>query len=174
MEISKLFGLPAHPLLVHLPVVLVPLSAIGAILIAVRPSWRSRFGVLVAVAAGVGLVGLQLAIGSGEALEEHVKESAAIERHADLAGITRLSALVFFVVVTTFVVYDRRRLHRAVTAGPGTPAATGRSPFLIGLAVATIVTSTLATAAVVQAGHTGAKAVWERTTQQQQLSPGGD
>lgn len=29
MEISKLFGLPAHPLIVHLPVVLLPIAAIG-------------------------------------------------------------------------------------------------------------------------------------------------
>lgn len=168
MEIAKLFGLPAHPLLVHLPVVLVPMAAIGAILIAVRPSWRSRFGVLVAVVSGIALAGIQFAIGSGEALEERVQETAAVERHTELADMTRLSVLVFFLAVTAFVVYDRRRLHRAIATGPGTPAAAGPSRLAMGLAAVTIVTSLLATAAVVRAGHTGAEAVWERTTLVQQ------
>lgn len=171
MEISKLFGLPAHPLFVHLPVVLVPLAALGAVLIAVRPAWRRRFGALVAIAAGVGLAGIQLAVGSGEELEERVKESAALERHEDLAGITRLSVLVFFVAVTAFVVYDRRRRQHAIPAGPGTPAATPRSPVLLALAAITVATSLLATTAVIQSGHTGAKATWTRISQEQ---PGGD
>lgn len=167
MEISKLFGLPAHPLLVHVPVVLVPLAALGAVLIAVRPAWRNRFGVLVAAVAGIGLVGIQMAIGSGEALEDKLKESEAIERHADLAGITRLSVLLFFVAVTALVIVDRRRRHRAVVAGPGTPAAVKGSKLLAGLAALTVATSLLATGAIVQAGHTGAKAVWEKTSQEQ-------
>ena len=168
MEVSKLFGLPAHPLFVHLPVVLIPLAAIGATLIAIRPAWRARFGALVVAAAGVGLVGIQLAIGSGEELEERVKESKALERHEDLAGITRLSVLVFVVAVTAFVFYDRRRRNRAVLAGPGTPAAARPSRALAGLAALTVATSILATAAVVQAGHTGAKATWERTSREEQ------
>ena len=166
MEISNLFGLPAHPLLVHVPVVLIPLAALGAIAIAVRPAWRIRFGALVVAIAGVGLLGLQLAMGAGEELEEHVKETEAVERHADLAGITRLSAIVFFVVVTAFVVYDHRRRSLAIRTGPGSPAAVRPSRLLVALAALTVVTSILATGAVVQAGHTGAEAVWERTDQQ--------
>ncbi|MEW6470887.1 MAG: DUF2231 domain-containing protein [Actinomycetota bacterium] len=171
MEISKVFGLPAHPLFVHVPVVLVPLAAVGAVLLAVRPAWRIRFGALVAIAAGVGLAGIQLAIGSGEALEERVRESAALERHEELAGITRLSVLLFFLAVTAFVLFDRYRQRRAVLAGPGTPAATCRSPLLAALTVITVAMSVFATTAVVQAGHTGAEATWERTSQEQ---PNGD
>jgi uncharacterized membrane protein len=174
VEISKLFGLPAHPLFVHLPVVLIPLAAVGATLIAVRPAWRARFGALIVAAAAIGLVGIQLAIGSGEELEERVRESEALERHEDLAGVTRLSALVFFLVVTALVVYDRRRRSRAVLAGPGTPAAPRRSRMLVGLAALTVVTSVLATTAVVQAGHTGAQATWERTSEEQPPEPNRD
>ena len=39
-EIDKLFGIPAHPLIVHIPVVLVPLAAVGAVLALVVPRWR--------------------------------------------------------------------------------------------------------------------------------------
>lgn len=42
MELNNLFGLPAHPLLVHLPVVMVPLAAIGALVLAIRPRFWSR------------------------------------------------------------------------------------------------------------------------------------
>ena len=37
-------GLPAHPLLVHAPVVLVPVVALLVILMIVRPQWLERFG----------------------------------------------------------------------------------------------------------------------------------
>ena len=33
-------GLPAHPLFVHLPVVLIPLAFIGAILVLAVAKWR--------------------------------------------------------------------------------------------------------------------------------------
>ncbi len=41
---DELFGLPAHPLLVHAAVVLVPLAAIGVVLIAFWPAARARLG----------------------------------------------------------------------------------------------------------------------------------
>ena len=167
MEVSKLFGLPAHPLFVHVPVVLVPLAALGAVLIAVRPAWRSRFGMLVVAAAGVGLAGLQFAIGSGEALEEHVKESQALERHEELAGITRLSVLVFFVAVTGLVLYDRRRRSRAALAGSDASAALRRNTVMMALGAITVAASVFATAVVVQSGHTGASVTWNRSSHQQ-------
>ena len=47
--ISKLFGLPAHPLFVHVPVVLIPLVGIGAIAMAFSARVRDRYGWLVLV-----------------------------------------------------------------------------------------------------------------------------
>ena len=44
MELEKLFGLPAHPLLVHMPVVLIPLSGLIAIVFAFKTAWLDRFG----------------------------------------------------------------------------------------------------------------------------------
>lgn len=44
MELENLFGLPAHPLLVHLPVVMVPIAATMALLMTIRPAWLDRFG----------------------------------------------------------------------------------------------------------------------------------
>ena len=44
MEFGNLFGLPAHPLLVRIPVALIPLCAVGAIVIVLSASWRQRIG----------------------------------------------------------------------------------------------------------------------------------
>lgn len=44
MEISNLLGLPAHPLIVHAVVVLVPLVAIGAVGIVLWRGRRERIG----------------------------------------------------------------------------------------------------------------------------------
>src|SRR4051812_49949248 len=45
IELSTAFGLPAHALLLHIPVVLVPILAGVVIALAVRPVWRGRDGV---------------------------------------------------------------------------------------------------------------------------------
>ena len=37
MEIDDLFGIPAHPLVVHAAVVLLPLAAIGTVIVAAIP-----------------------------------------------------------------------------------------------------------------------------------------
>ena len=53
MEIT---GLPLHPLVVHAAVTLIPLSAVGAVALAVVPRWRwlTRWpAAVVAVAAAV-------------------------------------------------------------------------------------------------------------------------
>ena len=54
MEIETFFGLPAHPLMVHLPVVLIPLAGIIAIVFAFRPAWLDRFGWHLVVLSGLG------------------------------------------------------------------------------------------------------------------------
>ena len=42
-DLVTIFGIPAHPLLVHAVVVLLPLAAVCAAALAVRPSWRQRY-----------------------------------------------------------------------------------------------------------------------------------
>jgi len=44
VELEELFGLPAHPLLVHMPVVIIPLAGVIAVVFAFRPAWLDRFG----------------------------------------------------------------------------------------------------------------------------------
>ena len=153
MELEKLFGLPAHPLVVHLPIVLIPLAAVGAVAIAVHPPWRARLGWVVVGLAGVALVGVQMAMSSGEALEEHVDETKVLERHADMAASMRPLAALFFVGLLALVWLDHRRRRQ-------------EQPSISKLVMqvvagVTIVLSLVTTARLVQVGHNGAKATWQ-------------
>ncbi len=66
---ASIDGLPLHPLVVHAVVVLVPLSALGAVLVAARRSWAPAYGPLVAVGAVAAALAALVAQQAGEALE---------------------------------------------------------------------------------------------------------
>lgn len=146
MEIEKLAGLPAHPLFVHLPVVVVPLAASGALILAVFPRFIAKWGWWVVGAAGVGALGAILAAGSGEALEESVRETDAIERHAELGEMARNVSLVLFVVVLALMV-----ARKVLAAGRFRTVAA--SIVVAAVSVGAVVT-------IANAGHTGAESVW--------------
>ncbi len=118
MEIGNLFGLPAHPLLVHVPVALIPLCAVGAIVIVVSPSWRQRIGWIVAALAGLAVVASQLAASSGEEFQEALdKESELIHRHAELGETFVWFAIAFFVALLALMIWDTTQ--RRAQAGTG-------------------------------------------------------
>lgn len=157
-------GLPAHPLVVHLPVVLVPLAMIGALLMIVRPSLLPRLGVPVAVLAGLGFLGSIVAAGSGEELEEQFESagetiSGTLEEHAEMGENVQWIAGLFFVLVLAWVLFAwwRRR------AGEERAVAKVRKPRVVHavLAVLVAVSGVAATYAVYATGHSGAKSVWE-------------
>jgi uncharacterized membrane protein len=152
MEIESFFGVPAHPLLVHLPVVCIPLATIGALALALRPQWRRPYGLVVIALAALGAFGAQLATGSGEALEEG-RRVRDLGDHAELGEIARNMAFVLLGLVVVMYVLDRWHDHERLRKVPYwvTPV----------VAVLTVLGAVGATASVVAAGHTGAKAVWE-------------
>jgi len=162
MEIRSIVGLPAHPLLVHLPVVLVPLTAAAAaVAVAVR-RLRRILAPVVAAMALVALLGAVFAAGSGEALRESLTtvDTALVDRHAELGETLRnLTALMLVaaVVFALAAVPDRLGLRDGSVVG----RVVRRRGVLAGSAVALIVVAGLATAWAVRAGHTGAEAVWK-------------
>ena len=48
-------GIPAHPLVVHAVVVLLPLAAAGTLLVVARPLWRQQLGIWVLLRSRLGL-----------------------------------------------------------------------------------------------------------------------
>jgi uncharacterized membrane protein len=145
------FGLPAHPLLVHVPIVLLPLVGIGSIAMAVSATARRRFGSATLALAAIAFVFTQLAAGSGEALEHSVERSQALRDHVEMAGTLRVLSLALLAVVAGQCALDRyqRRGRRVPRALP-----------LASAAVAVVVA--LGTNGwLVAVGHNGAKAAWQ-------------
>lgn len=72
---DTVFGLPTHALVVHAVVVLLPLAAIGGLLVAVLPRLRDRYGALVALLSVAVVPTVFVAQRSGEQLETRVNAS---------------------------------------------------------------------------------------------------
>lgn len=162
LELRTFDGIPLHPLLVHAPVVLVPLALLGALVALAVPRWRSWCAPLTAAFAAVSLVAVQLAIMSGEGLEEILdEESALIERHAQLAEQSRPFLFAFAVVAVAAAVAGWQR-QRPSNAAEGAPA---RSSLLVRamtpLLVLSVLTGALSTVWIYRTGHSGAESVWE-------------
>jgi hypothetical protein len=167
--VDELFGLPAHPLVVHAAVVLVPLAAIGVVVIAFWPAARARLGVAVVVIAAVGTLFAYLAVESGGYLEEQVKETEQVEEHAKLGDSGLASAVAVLlgaVAVTGFGLYERRRSTTSEPADSSSDeTARGADRKLVylrtGVGVVAVVLVSLGTLQIARIGHSGAKATWE-------------
>lgn len=160
-------GLPAHPLFLHVPVILIPVVAIGALALAARPRWLERYGVALATVSVVALAGTLLTVGAGLALRSALHlgaggfgPAALIARHAHSASILRDLVIAFTAVAIVSVLAHRiaagqetgrERLDRAL-ARSGTLRALRVSLAALAIACAYFVFHT---------GDLGAKAVWQ-------------
>jgi hypothetical protein len=153
----KFLDLPAHPLFVHAPVVLLPLVTIVALLLAVRPTWRMKAWAPLTVAVAVMFGSVFLAMESGEALNDAFKGLAPTKRHIELAETTRL--LTFGLLVLTLV--EGALIYKRKSAGVELNAS-GAVAERIGAFVVALV-GLIATVWMIRTGHEGAKAVWGQT-----------
>ncbi|GAA2128592.1 DUF2231 domain-containing protein [Actinomadura napierensis] len=151
---STLWGLPAHPLVVHLVVFLVPLAVVATLVVALWPRARRVSAPWVLAVTTVAVLSIPLATSSGENLEHQVPHSALVERHAELADmlLPLAGAMWLGLAVLTGVGWYARRQPAAAPrwAGAVTVAA---AVLAVGGAVASGVQ-------VARIGHSGADAVW--------------
>jgi hypothetical protein len=148
-------GLPVHPLVVHGAVVLVPLAALGLVLMAVWPRFSRRHGWLVVALAVVAAGAAVVSVRSGEAFQERVGEPGF--DHAELgevlpwlAGGLALAALVLWLV-------DRRGGGDAWDDGAPRPRG-GVLRLLV--AVVAMLVALANVVWVARVGHSGAQSVW--------------
>lgn len=146
-------GIPVHPLVVHVIVVLLPLATLGTIAIAARPRWRRPYGPLVVTAALVSTVLCPAATESGEALEERVGEPG---EHAEL-GESLIWFSLALLLASAALVYLQRQHERRVAADG---AAATSSTALTVVAVVAVVAGLAAAVQVYRVGDSGAEAVW--------------
>lgn len=148
-------GLPVHPLVVHAVVVLLPLACLGTIAIALRPSWRSRYGVLVVGFAAAATALIPVATSSGEALEKHVGDPG---RHAHLGDQLIWFAVPLLVLALALVLLDRR--GRVTGPEPGTGRTSTSTTAQRAVAALALVAAVAASVQVYRVGDSGARAAW--------------
>jgi uncharacterized membrane protein len=155
---SLVNGLPAHVLLVHFVVVLVPLTALALAVCAIWPAAAQRMGIVLPLLALVTLTSVPLTTQAGEWLEEHVDGDALVRRHAELGdGLLPWAGGLF--VLAVIVWWAARRTSASAS---GTSRGTRRSaaPVRIAAAVLSLVVSVGAVVDVYRIGDSGAKAAW--------------
>ncbi len=164
---TEVSGLPAHVLLVHAVVVLVPLAALALVAAAVWPAFRRRLGVLVPLIALVSLVLVPVTTHAGEWLEARVSSTALIRAHTELGdGLLPWAFGVFALATGVWLLGRYAARHRTTNAGDGAQA-TGPAPrgrlLLAGQIVAAVLAVVVAAGALVQTyriGESGARAAW--------------
>jgi len=156
LEIGKVLGLPAHALLVHVPIVLAPLTAVGSVSVAFSQRWRQRIGVVVLAFALALAIGTQLAIGSGKALEHAVRKTALVKTHVGQSDLLEPVMLALLASVIALLVLDRIRRH-------GDDAKIRMAS--VAVVLATLISAAAAVGLVVRTGHSGARAVWKDSPQ---------
>jgi hypothetical protein len=141
-------GLPAHPLLVHAVVVLIPLSALGAVAVAARPGWNRPYAPLVAAGAFVAAVTATVAMSAGAqllvAVEPTPAYAALLGEHGRFGVYTVASAWIFAASAIATTLLGRRG------GGTGLRVA-GTLSAVVGL---------ISLVLVVITGDLGARSVW--------------
>ncbi len=146
-------GLPLHALVVHFVVVLLPLAVAGAIVIAVWPAARARFGWLVVAAAAVATILTPVATNSGGKLALRFPEDdQSIKTHEELGDLLIWFALPLLLAVTALMVVHEMNKRQPVSWAK------------LATIVAAVLTVGFAVAAgvhVYRVGDAGSRAVWE-------------
>jgi len=157
-------GLPAHPLFVHVPVVLIPTTIVGAIVFVVKPAWLLRYGIALAVVSIVAMSSIFLAMQAGAALRGalNLQGQAAqlISEHSHAAHILAIVYVLF--TATLIVTFAALRISGGMPTGLGVVdrLLSPRSVFTA-LRLVLVLLSLGAGYMVFRTGDLGAKAVWQ-------------
>ena len=158
VEIDNAFGLPAHPLLLHVPVILIPLLVLATIAVIARPAWRQRFGLAWGTLAVAALAGTVLAASAGDAfIEERPFVPDVLREHQEAGSTLRILMFVFVALVLITIVRDWR-------AREGAPI--GSAAIGTGLSVVVLLLAAASGFFVVRTGHLGSKATWSEASNQ--------
>ncbi|MGC3955123.1 MAG: hypothetical protein QM804_12915 [Propionicimonas sp.] len=135
---------PLHPLIVHAAVVLLPLTALGAIVVLLSSRARERYGSLLAVVALVAVASTFAARFSGEALAGTTTGMGTLGAHMFWGLIAPWPAAALAVTLIGFL-WASRGNRRALR---------------LTLGILTALAALASLAVVVITGHLGATAVW--------------
>jgi len=145
-------GLPAHPLLVHLVLVMLPLSSLMAIIGSLWPSAQRKFGFLTPLAALGATIFVPITIKAGQQLLDTLHLTGAAIAHHEALGERILPFSVALAVTTIGQWIYLRFVPR-------------RRWLTVLIAALVIAAAALTTVQVVLAGDAGAHLVWSGAVQ---------
>jgi hypothetical protein len=166
-------GLPAHPLFVHVPVILIPATVVAAVVFAVKPVWLLRYGIALALLSIAAMGALFLTLQAGAALRGELqlrgRAATLISEHSQAAHILAIVYVAF--TATLILAFAARRISAGMLTGLGLLDAvlSPRSVF-VSLRVVLVLLAVGAGYMCFRTGDLGAKAVWEGRTQAAQTA----
>lgn len=155
---TEINGLPAHVLLVHAVLALVPLASLLLLASAWWPAARRRLGIVTPLVALAALASVPVTTHAGNWLLSRVRVTANVQRHAQL-GPTLLPWVIalFVAALLTWIVY--RLLERRPADRDGSrPRSTAAVSIALGLIAVVVSAGTLIT--IYRIGDSGARAAW--------------
>jgi hypothetical protein len=163
-------GLPAHVLLVHFVVVLVPLTALALLVATVWTTWIRRLGVVLPILALVTLISVPITTNAGEWLEKRIPSDPLVRTHADLGDTLLPWVVALFVVAVAVWWFGRRAMaHSSADTHTDTDTHTGAGrsgavalgmPVRVAAIVLSVVVAAGSVVQVYRIGDSGAKAAW--------------
>jgi len=141
-------GLPLHPLIIHVVVVLVPLSALGVILLLAFPRFVPNFSLLILILLITSTIAGFIAANSGQALSNRVGYPG---NHAQQGErLSKLILLFTLLYIIWFVIYRKNIKFKSAD-----------NLLKRGLSVLLLLAAIASTTFTLIVGHSGAKVTWE-------------
>jgi uncharacterized membrane protein len=139
VEIHRAFGLPAHPLLIHVPVVFIPILGLAVIATAIWPKLERHATALAAFAVITNAATL-LAVGAGKAFraDRPALPDPTLDQHAEAGDFLRWLMIILTALLVGALFTRARRIVLAIAA----------------------ITAAAAVFWVIRTGHLGAKLAW--------------
>ena len=157
IKVDLITGLPIHPLINHGVAVLVPLAAIGALLVIFIPKLRLNYSPLVLVTVLLATVSAFVATQSGEALAERVGLPNA---HATQGERLSYVVLAFAILFSIWFALEKSERTRERVANLGKRV----------LKVVIPITAISSFVLTILVGHSGAQATWKDRIDQTQAT----
>jgi uncharacterized membrane protein len=157
-------GLPAHPLFVHVPVVLIPTTIVAAVVFVFKREWFVRYGIALALVSIVAMSSIFLTMQAGAALRTALNlqgpAATLISEHSQAAHILAYVYVLF--TATLIVTFASLRISGGMPTGFGiVDCLLAPKPVPTGLCVVLVLLSLGAGYMCFRTGDLGAKAVWQ-------------
>jgi uncharacterized membrane protein len=157
-------GLPAHPLFVHVPVVLIPTTVIIAVVFVVKPAWLTRYGIALALVSILAMSSIFLAMQAGAALRGALnlqgQAATLISEHSHAAHILAIVYVLF--TATLIITFAAQRISSGMPTGLSILDELLSSKALFSaLRVLLVLLAIVTSYMVFRTGDLGAKAVWQ-------------